>query len=156
MLYLNVQMLGPHPAIQNILSTQDVKKLRLHLKFLTCDYLTNERLALDHPGKDPSCQLCLAPSDSIEHVIMSCRATSDVRDRLLPELLNAVAKVQPNSKLLEVLPPPPVMTQFVLDCTSFNLPNPVCIPFHNPQISEIFRISRDWCFAINNERCRML
>ena len=160
MIYLNVQMLGlsgrPHPALQNILTTQDVKKLRLHLKFLTCDYLTNERLALDHPGKDPSCQLCLAPSDSIEHVIMSCRATSDVRDRLLPELLNAVAKVQPNNKLLEVLPPPPVMTQFVLDCTSFNLPDSVRIPFHNPQISEIFRISRDWCFAINNERCRML
>ena len=135
---------------------KDVKKLRLHLKFFTCDYLTNEMLALDHSGKDPSCQLCLAPSDSIEHVIMSCRATSDVRDRLLPELLNAVAKVQPNSKLLEVLPPPPVMTQFVLDCTSFNLPDSVRIPFHNPQISEIFRISRDWCFAINNERCRML
>ena len=135
--------------------TQDVKKLRLHLKFLTCDYLTNERLAHNHPGKDPGCQLCQAPTDYIEHVIMSCRATSDVRDRVLPELLNAVALVQPNSKLLEVLPPPSVMTQFVLDCTSFNLPDTVRIPYHNPQISEIFRISRDWCFALNNERCRL-
>ena len=161
MMYLNVKVLGlsgcPHPAIQNIFTTQDVKKLRLHVKFLTCDYLTNERLALNHPGKDPGCQLCPeAPTDSIEHVIMSCRATSDVRDRLLPELLNAVALVQPNSKLLEVLPPPSVMTQFVLDCTSFNLPDTVRIPYHNPQISEIFRISRDWCFALNNERCRLL
>ena len=58
MMYLNVKVLGlsgcPHPAIQNIFTTQDVKKLRLHLKFLTCDYLTNERLALNHPGKDPA------------------------------------------------------------------------------------------------------
>ena len=102
-MYLNVKVLGlsgcPHPAIQNIFTTQDVKKLRLHVKFLTCDYLTNEMLALNHPGKDPGCQLCPeAPTDSIEHVIMSCRATSDVRDRLLPELLNAVAVAQQNSK----------------------------------------------------------
>ena len=39
MQYLNVRLSGltcqPHPALRNILTTQDVKKLRLHLKFLT-------------------------------------------------------------------------------------------------------------------------
>ena len=160
MSYLNVLLLGlsgrPHPALQNIYSTQDARKLRLHLKFLTCDYLTNERLATDQPGRDPACLLCKAPVDSIEHVVMSCKATEEIRRRLLPDLLNTVSKVQPSCQILEYLPPPPIMTQFVLDCTSFNLPDPIRIPFHNPCLSEIFRISRDWCFGISKERFRLL
>ena len=161
MTYLNVRMLGlsgrPHPVLQGINSTQDANKLRLHLKFLTCDYLTNERLSLEHPGKNPACQLCEeAPTDTIEHVVMACKATAEVRERLLPELLNVVAKVQPDCQILDILPPTPVMTQFVLDCTSFNLPDHVRIPYHNPQTSEIYRVSRNWCYGINNERSRLL
>ena len=161
MLYLNVQLLGlsgrPHPALQNINTTQDAKKLRLHLKFLTCDYLTNERLAIDQPGRNPACVLCDgARVDTIEHVIMSCKATMDVRGRLLPELLNVVAKVQPTCEILEILPPPPVMTQFVLDCTSPNLSNSVRIPFHNPGLPEIYRVARDWSYGIHSERSRLL
>ena len=48
------------------------------------------------------------------------------------------------------------MTQFVLDCTSINLPDIYRIPAHNKRISEIFRISRDWCFGISSERARLL
>ena len=51
MQYLNVQLSGlsgrPHIALQGILTTQDTKKLRLHLKFLVGDYYHAERLALD-------------------------------------------------------------------------------------------------------------
>ena len=159
MTYLNVQLHGlsgrPHPVLQNIYNTQDVKKLRLHLKFLTCDYLTNDRLANDQPGKDPACSLC-GDLDSIEHVILSCRVTSTVRSRLLPDLLNVVARVQPTCDILRTLPSPATMTQFVLDCTSINLPDLCRIPAHNPGISDIFQISRDWCFAISSERSRLL
>ena len=42
MKYLNVQISGltgaSHPALHNISTTQDAKKLRFHLKFLTCDF----------------------------------------------------------------------------------------------------------------------
>ena len=62
MKYLNVQLAGlsgrPHPAVQNISTTHEVKKLRLHLKFLTCDYLTNERIFIDRPTISPACVLC--------------------------------------------------------------------------------------------------
>ena len=50
-IYLNIQLHGlsgrPHPTLQNINTTRDAQKLRLHLKFLTCDFLTNERIAID-------------------------------------------------------------------------------------------------------------
>ena len=160
MAYLNVQLYGlsgrHHPALHHILTTQDAKKLRLHLKFLTSDILTNERMSLDQPSISPACVLCDAPIDSLEHVLVSCRATADVRDRLFPELMNTVAQVQPMSHILLSHPPASTLTQFVLDCTSFNLPDSIRVPVHNPGISAIYAVSRDWCFAVSSERSRLL
>ena len=160
MQYLNVQLASlsgrPHPVLQNISTTQDAKKLRLHLKFLTCDFLTNERLAIDQPSLSPACKLCGASIDSIEHVMVSCSATTEVRCRLIPDLMNAVFQVQPMCQILKYHPPPSLLTQFILDCTSFNLPDSVWIPMHNPGISTFCKISQDWCFAVSRERSRLL
>ena len=159
MQYLNVQLLSlsgrPHPVLHNISTTQDAKKLRLRLKFLTCDFLTSERLAIDQPSLSPACKLCSASIDSIEHVMVSCPATSEVRSRLIPDLMNAVFQVQPMCQILKYHPPPSILTQFILDCTSFNLPDSVRIPMHNPGISTICKVSRDWCFAVSRERSRL-
>ena len=159
MIYLNVQLNGlsgrPHPALQHISTTQDSKKLRLHLKFLTCDYITNDRLSLTQPSISPICSLCTSP-DSIEHALVSCISTSGVRSRLFPELMNTVSKVQPTSGILAYNITPHLLTQFILDCTSPNLPDAIRIPMHNPDLPEIYRISRDWCFAIHSERLRLL
>ena len=160
MIYLNVQLSGlsgaPHPSLKNITTTQDVKKLHLHLKFLTCDFMTNEKLSLDQPSVSPACNLCQAPVDSIEHVLAVCRATNDVRSRLLPDLLNIVSKVQPSCSLLKNTASADILTQFILDCTSLNLPDSFRIPAHNPDISEVFRFSRDFCFSISNEQSCLL
>ena len=160
MAYLNIQLHGlsgrPHSVLQSIRTTQDAKKLRLHLKFLTCDILTNERRSLDQPGVSPACDLCDDPIDSIEHALVSCKSTADIRGRLFPELMNTVAKVQPMSKILQYHPPAPILTQFVLDCTSFNLPDDIRIPVHNPGVTTVHSVCRDWCYAVGSERSRLL
>ena len=162
MKYLNVKLLGlsgaPHPAMRNIHTSQDAKKLRLHLKFLTSDFLTNERISMNQPYHSSACTLCLCPVESIEHVLASCRATKDERSRLLPELLNVVARVQPSCAILDhhMYTKPHILTQFVLDCSSPNLPDQARIPAHNPDITDVFKISRDWTFAIYSERNRLL
>ena len=140
----------------NICTVMDVKKLRVHLNFLTCDFMTNERLSLDRPNVSPACDLCQDPTESIEHVLTSCRATSEVRSRLYPELVNAVVQVHPMSAILLYHPPPCILTQFILDCTSLNLPDSVRVPSHNPEISKICKVSRDWCYAVSSERSRLL
>ena len=156
MKYLNVQISGltgaAHPALHNIFITQDAKKLHLHLKFLTGEFLTNERLSIDQPTLSPACSLCDAPVESIEHVLVVCRATIEVRSRLLPELMNAVASVQPTCQILKSTPAASTLCQFILDCTSLNLPDSTRVPAHNPGISTIYRVSRDWCFAANSIR----
>ena len=156
MKFLNVQLYGlsgiAHPALQHIQTTRDCKKLRSHLKFLTCDLIP-------HTPTSPACLLCndcSTDTNTTEHILVSCKAMRDVRDRIFPELINTVFQVQPMSGILTYNIPAPIMTQFILDCASFNLPDNIRIPTHNPRISEIYRVARDWCFAINNERCRLL
>ena len=122
--YLNVQLTGlsgrPHPALASINSTQDVKKLRHHVKFLAGDFLTAEQESLNQPNLSPVCKLCLAPVESVQHVLVSCEATAEVRRRIYPELMNVVYKVQPSSDILDN-PSPQDLTQFILDCSSINL-----------------------------------
>ena len=118
MAFLNVQLYGltgrAHPALQNILTTQDAKKLRLHLKFLTCDLITNERLSRDNPTISPACPLCNDSLDSTTHVLTSCQALSEVRARIFPELMNTVAQVQPMSGILSHNNPAPVHSRLCI------------------------------------------
>ena len=157
MIYLNVQLAGltgtQHIALCNIYTTQDALRLRYHLKFLTGDYLTAERQSIDQ-GTSPRCKLCPAEVESVEHVLTKCLALRDVHSRLLPELLNVVHQVQPLSSILANQTRH--LTQFILDCTSINLPQSYRVPAHNPRVSEVFKISRDWCYAAGRHRLRLL
>ena len=155
--YLNVQISGlsgsPHTALLNINTTQDALRLRFHLKFLTEDYLTAERLATNN-GTNPACRLCPASIESTVHILTNCSATVDIHHRLLPELLNVVCRVQPTSHIL--IDHSQYLTQFILDCTSLNLPTAYRVPTHNPDVSQVFKLSRDWCYAVARERARLL
>ena len=140
------------PSIQ---TTQDSKRLRLHLKFLCGDFLTGWRKSRNLPGTDPTCSLCTSAVETIEHIIAVCPALSEVRQRIYPELVNTVASVQPTCEIM-ISSTPAILTQFLLDCTSINLPEEFRIPAHNPKCQLIFKISRDWCFSISNSRSRQL
>ena len=79
-------------------------------------------------------------------------AMNEIRSRLYAELVNTIAQVQPNCNILREIPSAPILAQFILDCTSLNLPQSIRIPTHNPGIVKICKISRDWCYAISCER----
>ena len=83
--------------------------------------------------------------------------TSDIRERLYPDLANAVAAINPNSKVLHFSTmTTTTLTQFLLDCGSPNLSNDYRLDYSHPAISEVFRISRDWCYAVSNARTKRL
>ena len=140
-------------ALHNIQTTRDVKKLRAHLKLLCCDLRTGEQLLRE--GGDPQCQLCPAPVETTEHLVSECRALYPIRERLLPELLNTVLEVDPFCGILAD-PQSPHLTQFLLDCTSHNLPIGIRLSPENPNITLVFKVTRDWCFALINERTKQL
>lgn len=161
MMYLNVQLTGltnkQHPALHSITDSREVPKLRIHLKFLTGDYMSFERLANDNAKGDPSCRLCNASCEDIKHILTECRATSDITSRLLPELLNILVSISPQSHILKLQSlTTKTLTQFILDCGSFNLDNNYRLCYSLPGISQVFRLSRDWCFAVHNKRMKLL
>ena len=144
MSYINVQVCSlsgnPHPALHYLLTTQDAKKVRYHLKFLCGDFLTGERLGIDQ-GVSPQCPLCTAPVETADHILVNCRPMHHVRERLLPELLNAIFIADPTCLILAD-PASPHLAQFLLDCTSLNLPNHFRLSPQNPGIKAVFKISR--------------
>ena len=153
MCYLNTDLLGlsgrPHPALLGMSCTQDIRKLRIHLKFLTYDASSSHMLS-DNNG---ACLMCTSDC-SVGHVLVSCPGNKAVRERLLPTLLNTVADVQPTCSILHRYHEEALLVQFLLDCTSLNLPSDLRIPAHNPGAARVFAVSRDWCYAIANDRSR--
>ena len=137
--------------------TCDVDKLRMHLKFLTGDYPSFHRLGKDRGTNDPHCRLCSSQCEDIKHILTECRATSELRQKLLADLLNVIIGISPNSKLLDLTTlTNSVLTQFILDCGSPNLTNGYRLSYSQPGIEEVFRLSRDWCFAVNSARIKLL
>merc|ERR1711954_432591 len=108
MTFLNIQLAGltgrHHPALSGILTTRDVERLRPHLKMLAGDYMTYSRVSLNNKyGGDPACRICRysqphqplqhTPPETIGHILTECRGTAEVRERLIPELLNILHTV---------------------------------------------------------------
>ena len=158
--YFNVQLLGltgrPHAAPMYISNTRDSYKLRAHLKFLTGDMLSFDKISRERGG-DPRCRLCQAVREHTQHILTECRSTSDIRERLYPELVKLVADIQPSSGLLDKQQTPNrLLMQFILDPASMNLPNSHRISFQHPRLLDLYRLSRDWCYAIDSCRSKLL
>ena len=112
---------------------------------------------------DTSCQLCkhlvsphlLTPSEDMVHILATCRATSDTRERILPDLLNAISIHMPTNPILE-LQNSEQLTQLVLDPTSLNLPLNVRVSPDHPFLPTILPMCRNYCFTIHKHRSRLL
>jgi hypothetical protein len=143
--YLNVQLKGlsgrSHPALLGITETREAFKLRAHMQLLSGDYPSYELLGKQR-NSDPHCRLCPSPVESTQHILTECCATAEVRERLLPELLNVIAVIHPTHVLLEPPVSKNICCQFILDPTSFNLNNRLRIHFQHPGLHETFRISQ--------------
>ena len=97
--YLNVTLIGlngrHHPALGGIITTQDVKKCRIHLKMLAGDYFTYEVKA-NQSGGSPHCRCCPYPSpaENLEHILTSCVVYSDIRIRIKSEYEEACTEAR--------------------------------------------------------------
>ena len=158
MKFLNVNLKGlngrPHPALLQINTTRDYLRTRCHLKFLCDDFYTYERKA-KFQGGSPCCRLCADNlNEDTVHIIATCTAYSDIRVRILDTMKRACLEATPIFHVNNLFDDNMLLTQFVLDCTSSNLPrriNQECDLF-----STILSLSRDLCFGIARTRLEKL
>ena len=158
MRYFNVSLIGlrgkHHPSLTNIVKTEEVKKLRLHTKFLTCDYLTYES-KFNQSGKgSPLCKICKTENESISHITSVCPAFSNIRTRILQEMREVCLLSKTDINFENLLDCPQTLTQFILDPINFNLKNRVHIC--DPIVQPLYKLSRDMCFSIHKERMKQL
>ena len=127
---------------------------------LSGDYLCSTTLAKER-GSDAQCKICPssslspAPEEDIIHILTRCRYTAEIRQRIIPELLNAVLAINPSNDIPQKHDHL-TLTQFILDCFSPNLPNSIRIAPNIPEAIHILQICQNICFAIHCEKIRQL
>ena len=158
MQYLNINLLGlrglVHPILTNVYNSHEVKKMRPHIKMLCGDYMTFEKLSRQSGGS-PKCRMCLSGEDStIEHLISRCVTFCDIRQQII-EQMSALLLEHPcyaNINLHELKHKE--LTQFIVDCSSMNLSKRISIS--DPMLPAFYKLSRDFCYALDKIRTNKL
>ena len=163
MQYLNVSLSGlngrSHPALSNIITSHQVQKSRIHLKMLCGNYLTYEMKA-KQSGGSAHCRSCVPDSptlfysENLQHILTVCSAYTDIRTRIIQEYKELCAHAKTVISLSEIIGDNQTFCQFVLDPASFNLSQR--IHRNDPILGPLFEVSRDYCFAVNNARLKIL
>ena len=159
MKYMHVSLSGlngkRHPALNNLISSHEVKKSRIHLKILAGDYLTYE-VKSNQSGGSPSCRSCDPPSpiENMTHILTTCETYCDIKQRIMPELEELCSQSKSNVDFLQVKNDSEILCQFILDPASFNLKQRIHV--NDPLLEEFYRFSRDHCYSINSRRMKIL
>ena len=158
--YLNVSLTGlrgrQHPALANIVTTREVQKCRIHIKMLSGDFYTYQ-VKSDQSGGSPHCRCCAAPdkpAEDISHILTSCSAYSDIRDRIMAEFKNVSSQSKSKISFQTIQSEPETLCQFLLDPSSFNLSER--IHRDDPVLLPLLKLSRDLCYGISSERMNIL
>jgi hypothetical protein len=159
MQYLNVSLTGlrgrHHPALANIINTQEVQKSRIHLKMLAGDFFTYE-VKSNQSGGSPHCRCCPSPSptENLVHILTSCVAYSEVRGRIVQEYQDLCDQTKNSISFQTIYSDSETFCQFILDPASFNLQTRVHM--NDPVLNQLFETSRDYCYAVNSTRMKIL
>ena len=159
MQYLNVSLTGlrgrRHPALSDIVTTREVQNCRIHLKMLAGDYFTYELKAI-RSGGSPHCRCCPLPSpkEDIQHILTSCSAYSEIRQRIVQEYQILCTSSKSEVNFQEIYSENHSFCQFILDPASFNLQRRINI--NDPILGQLFKLSRDFCYAVNSARMKIL
>ena len=106
--YLNVSLIGLrgklHPAILGVNNTHSVKKMRLHIKMLSGNYLTFDKKS-QQSGGSPFCPLCKIETEpeTIEHLLAKCEELTDIRTRILNSMNNIIQTAGLNLSSMHVV-----------------------------------------------------
>ena len=107
-----------------------------------------------------NCRLCLASiqskvyTESIDHIVSVCSAYTEVRSRILGEMKIVCKNSNTGIQFDEFKQNTNLLTQFILDCCSLNLPKRVNM--NDKKCQDIFQLSRDLYHHIRKTRMEKL
>ena len=152
-----------HAALSGLITTNEVKKSRPHLKMLVGDFYTYQ-VKSENEGSSPHCRVCIdenvnegssqKPPESLCHILTCCEAYSDIRMKYFQEYSNLLQHSMSEVNFIELRSNNEMLCQFILDPTSINLP--IRINQNDPISSLLFKTSRDLCFMISERRIKII
>ena len=140
---------------EHTLTTQEVKKSRTHIKMLAGDYYTYD-VKSTRSGGSPHCRSCSDPTsrEDLTHILTQCVTYREIRERMIPEFDEVLIESESNLTIEEISDTYENLCQFILDPSSINLRKQINVS--DPALQKLFRISKNYCYAINSERLRTL
>ena len=113
-----------------------------------------------YQGGYPHCRLCFESSQPVQycenltHILTQCSKYCDVRNRILFQMEILCLRAQSDIKFKNIISDKQLLSQFILDCKSLNLPNRIS---EKDEICPlIFTLSRDLCHSIIKTRTNFL
>ena len=101
-----------HLCLGNVVTVNEVKKLRIHLKFTTGDYITC-KTKFEHTNKgSPQCKICYKENYTVCHIISTCEAFAIIREHFKEQSFEICQAVPGFSILRPQLNQHEVFTQF--------------------------------------------
>ena len=88
------------------------------------------------------------------HILIQCDAYDEIRVRILDQIKALLEEENLSTIFEEIFQSQEYMCQFILDPTSLNLP--VRLNHKEDLVTKIFKLSRDYCFAIHTARNKKL
>ena len=130
---------------------------------MLCGDLFTFSIRANQSGGSPHCRLCLAPVEDLPHVISSCpeleeprqSATNGLEQLLVGSSTHDTVSIS-GEEFERLVADDELFTQFVVDPTSFNLPDPYRINVNDANLIQICKLTRNLCFSINQLRIRKL
>ena len=103
----------------------------------------------------PHCRCCPDSQPNTED-LMNILVDSylDIRSRMLPEFSDVCSKSKSKLNFEKILESKETLCQFILDPASFNLRER--IHMSDPVLDQLYKLSRDYCFAVNSARMSIL
>ena len=124
---------------------------------LAGDYFTYE-VKSNQSGGSPHCRCCSTTTSPINedlaHILTSCTAYSAIRNRIVPGYRNLCTQAKSIISFEQIYGESESFCQFILDPASFNLSKR--IDMNDPILGPLFKLSCDYCYAINSARMKIL
>ena len=99
--------------------------------------------------------MCYLESESICHIVAVCTEYENIRTRITYEVKELLSNMN-LSNTTKIFENKNLFTQFILDPSSFNLDSDCRVNINDPMLTDLFKLSRDFCYSIDNTRKRKL
>ena len=150
---------NPHPIWSTTGGNPyEVSKAIQQARFLSGRYRSENLVRHWSKNKEGFCYsvTCTNKVETVEHILIQCRAYSDCKRKLYSLWLSSTNPVVQELVLEAFTSESCYLLQFILDCSV--LPSVIAATQRHgfTVLKELFHLTRTWCFTIHRERMKML